>query len=218
VLSISQNATPAQFSTTNTAGLFTFPGLVPGRYVVRAAAIGYLVIVSPVDLKHRQTVDLEFITELEGVRLPELTVEERANHGPADWIRRRDEGRGRYVTRQDIEKRNPATLADAVRMVPGVRVECRTGSICAIRLSRAPRGCNPAFFMDGIPSDPSIAYLTPVSDVEGVEIYSGPADTPPELEGARARCGAIAIWTRPPPPRRNRKAPKPVAVPDTLGH
>ena len=156
--------------------------------------------------------------ELEGVRLPELTVEERANHGPVDWIRRRNEGRGRYVTRQDIEKRNPATLPDAMRMVPGVRVECRSGSICAIRLARAPRGCNPAFFMDGIPSDPAIAYLTPITDVEGVEIYSGPADTPPELEGPRARCGVIAIWTRPPPPRRVRNAPKPVAVPDTLGH
>jgi hypothetical protein len=197
--------------TTDGKGEFEFPGLVPGRYVVRAAAIGFASVTSPVDLKHRQTVEMEFLTEAEAVNLPELTVEERSTHGPADWIRRKGEGRGRYITRADIERRQAATLPDVMRMLPGVRIECRNLQTCMVRMARAPRGCNPAFFMDGIPSTPAIAYLTPVQEVEGVEVYTGPAETPPELESAQARCGVVVIWTRSPPPRRpkeKREKPK----------
>jgi len=198
---------------TDELGEFEFPDLVPGRYVVRVSAIGYATITSPVDLKVRQTMELEFITEPEAVALPDVEVTETATHGPADWNRRRTEGRGRYITRRDIEQRRPATVPDMMRMVPGIRVECRTPTVCRLQMQRAPRGCNPAFFMDGIPSDPTIAYLTPITEVEGIEIYSGPAETPPELESFRARCGVVVIWTRTPPPRRL-KTTKPVV--DTI--
>lgn len=194
---------------TDHRGEFEFPALMPGRYLVRVSAIGYSTVSSPIELKHRQTVDMEVLTDAEAVNLPELRVEETANHGPVDWLRRKSEGRGRYVTRADLEKRQVATVPDALRMLPGVRIECRTSQVCFVRMARAPRGCNPSFFMDGIPSDPAIAYLTPVHEVEGIEVYSGPADTPPELESAQARCGVVVIWTRSPPPRRPReKQPK----------
>ena len=32
--------------------------------------------------------------------------------------------------------------------------------------------------------------------LEGVEVYSGPAETPAELSGFGASCGAVALWTR----------------------
>jgi hypothetical protein len=210
---------------TDVRGEFEFPALVPGRYVVRATAIGYVTVSSPVELRSRQTMDLEFLTEAEAARLPDVTVEERAEHGPVDWLRRKEEGRGRYITRADLERRRAATLPDALRLVPGVRVECLGNQRCYIRLTRAPRGCNPAFFMDGIPSDPAIAWLTPVHEVEGIEIYSGPADTPPELESQQARCGVVVVWTRTPPPRQPRQPRlKPpvydslrIPPPDTVG-
>ena len=187
---------------TNARGEFELVELEAGRYMIRVAAIGYATISSPIDLRERQTLDIEFSTEAEAARLPEITVEERSTHGPMDWLRRKSEGRGRYITRTEIERRNVATLPEVMRMVPGVRVECRSNLVCAVRMMRAPRGCNPAFFMDGIPADPAIAYLTPLQEVEGVEVYTGPAETPPELESGQARCGVVVIWTRTPPPRR----------------
>ena len=33
------------------------------------------------------------------------------------------------------------------------------------------------------------------SEVEAIEVYTGPAETPPEYE-ATGGCGAIVIWTR----------------------
>jgi len=198
---------------TSRTGGFEFTGLEAGRYLIRVAAIGFATVTTPLDLKAGQTMDLEFNTEAEPVNLPEVTVEGENTNGPMDWLRRKSEGRGRYIDRAEIERRQAATLPDAMRMVPGVRIDCR-GLRCLVRMTRAPRGCNPAFFMDGIPSDPAIAWLTPIEEVEGIEVYSGPAQTPPELESFQARCGVVVIWTRTPPPRRPKNKPTP-PPPDT---
>lgn len=192
----------AHSRTTGSNGAFHFADLDPGQYLIQASAIGYSTMTSPLQLKERETLDIEFEAIAEAVSLPELSVEERANHGPADWLRRKSEGRGRYIGRALLEERHTATIPDALRMVAGVRIECRSGNVCVARMARAPRGCSPAYFMDGIPADPAVVWLTPVAEIEGIEIYSGPAETPPELESGQARCGVIALWTRPPPPRR----------------
>lgn len=202
-------------TTTDAKGEFDFSGLEAGRYTIRVAAIGFATVTTPLDLKDGQTLNLEFNTEAEAVNLPEVTVEERSTHGPMDWLRRKSEGRGRYIDRAEIERRQAATLPDVMRMVPGVRVECGSANRCLLRMARAPRGCNPAFFMDGVPSDPAIAYLTPIEEIEGVEVYSGPAQTPPELESYQARCGVVVIWTRTPPPRRPKEKRPAPAPPDT---
>jgi hypothetical protein len=138
-----------------------------------------------------------------------------------DWLRRKSEGRGRYITKEDIAARQSATLPDALRGLAGVRIECRTSIVCQVRMARSPRNCGPGYFMDGIPTDPAAVYLTPVNEIEGIEVYSGPSETPPELEGVASRCGVIVLWTRTPPPRRPKekkpKKPKepPKEVPDT---
>jgi hypothetical protein len=48
-----------------------------------------------------------------------------------------------------------------------------------------------------------------------MELYSGPAETPPELE-RRGACGAIALWTRLPPERQPKPKKEPEAVRDTV--
>lgn len=195
-------------------GSFAFTGLPAGNYVIQAAAIGFSTMSSPLVLKESDTIDLEFEADPEAVNLPELSVEEQMNHGPADWLRRKSEGMGRYITRKHIEDRRVATLPDALRMVPGVRIECRGGQVCVARMARSPRNCAPGYFMDGIPTAQAALWLTPIEEIEGIEVYTGPAETPPELEGAASRCGVIALWTRPPPPRQPKeKKPKPDKTP-----
>ncbi len=197
-------------SVSNAKGEFAFVGLVPGRYTIQSTAIGYNTLRGDIEIRPLENLEVSFEHEPEGVKLPDIAVEERANL-PADFARRRESGQGRYFSRADIAKRNPASIGDLLRMVPGLRVECR-GMVCRVRALRASRNCNPAFFMDGIPTDPSAVWLTPPTDLEGIEIYAGPSQTPPELE-RDAGCGAIVFWTRGPPPRRPKeKAPAP---PDT---
>ena len=152
-------------ATTDARGTFEFGRLEAGQYVIQASAIGFTALSSPLLLKERETLEVEFVAQSEAANLPDLVVSESANNGPADWLRRKAEGNGRYITRATIESRRVSTVPDALRMVPGVRIECR-GAVCVARMSRAPRGCSPGYFLDGVPSDPAVLWLTPVSDID----------------------------------------------------
>jgi hypothetical protein len=187
--------------TTDTKGKFKFPKVAAGQYIIRAEVEGFPVATSTLLLAQGDRLDVEFqVGSSDAVTLPELKVEEAApaRVSPiAEFNRRATTGNGRYITRDYIEKRKPATMMDLLRGIPGVRVECpRHERVCRLRMARAPRNCGPAFFLDGVPSDPTVFYLTSPNDVEGVEVYSGPSETPAELEGVRSGCGAVAIWTR----------------------
>jgi hypothetical protein len=187
--------------TTDVKGKFKFPKVAAGQYIIRAEVEGFPVATSTLLIAKGDRLDVEFqVGATDAVTLPELAVTEAAptRISPiAEFNRRATSGNGRYITREMIEKRKAATLMDVMRAVPGVRIECpRHERICRIRMARAPRNCGPGYFMDGIPTDPSVLFLTNPNDVEGIEVYSGPSETPPEMEGVRSGCGAIAIWTR----------------------
>jgi len=186
---------------TDEKGKFRFPKVAAGQYIIRAEVEGFPMATSTVLLARGDRLEVEFqVGTSDAVTLPELKVNEAAPEklSPVvEFNRRATTGNGRYITRDFIEKRHPATLMDLMRTLPGVRVECpRTERVCRLRMSRAPRGCGPGYFLDGIPADQSVLFLTNPTDVEGIEVYSGPSETPAELEGIRSLCGAVAIWTR----------------------
>ena len=193
---------------TSSRGEFAFNGLVPGKYVIQASAIGYGTLTSEIEVKARETLEVQFEAEPEAIRLPELTVAEKPNL-PAEFIRRSESGGGRYYNRDAIERRNAATLGDLLRTVPGLRVNCSVYP-CRLQLVRQ-RNCPMAYWLDGAPVDPGTAMLQPPRDLDGVEIYSGLAETPPELFQPNT-CGALVVWTRTPPRAiKKEKKPKPPA-------
>jgi hypothetical protein len=203
----------ALFANTNRNGEFSFHGLVPGTYTVQASAIGFRAMTATVEVKAFEMVQVAFEPEAVAVELPEVEVTQPVR-GTPDFLRRRATGRGRYFTRAEIERRDPKTISDLIRMVPGLRLECR-GMVCRVHSARGGRNCVPAYFMDGLPVDPSAVWTTPPQDLEGMEIYAGPSETPPELEH-RASCGAIALWTRLPPERQPRPKKPPEVKRDTV--
>jgi hypothetical protein len=194
--------------TTNSRGEFGFHGLVPGKYTIQASAIGFATLSSEVEVKARETLELEFQTESEGARLPELAVVEKPNL-PPEFLRRSQEGGGRYFDRAAIERRNPNSLGDLLRTVPGLRVTCSTYP-CRVQITRNVRSnCPLAYWLDGTPTEGSTVLLQPPRDLDGVEIYSGLAETPPELFVPNT-CGALVVWTRMPPKAiKKEKRPKP---------
>lgn len=183
-------------STTNAKGEFSFHGLVPGKYVIQASAIGYSSLSAPIEVKALETLELEFEVAPEAARLPDIEVEERANL-PMDFARRLETGGGHYYTREQIAKRNAATTGDILRTTPGVRVNCRTGR-CVIQMARAGRNCFPSFWLDGIPVDMNIMWQVPPRDLDGIEVYAGLSQVPPEFARG-STCGAVALWSRTPP-------------------
>lgn len=130
----------------------------------------------------------------------------------AGFARRQASGRGSYFTRADIERVNPTSFSQFLRMVPSrVRVVDLGGSLVAIsqrgnkpvwdadagRLREAP--CVARIMVDGRmePQGASLDDVDPGS-IAALEVYDGSASIPAELSrGQRDEaCGLIVVWTR----------------------
>ncbi|MBL8982305.1 MAG: TonB-dependent receptor plug domain-containing protein [Gemmatimonadetes bacterium] len=98
-------------------------------------------------------------------------------------------------------------MSDLLRSVGGFRVTGTQGK--AVLMSTRGRGsirtgaCYSQLVVDGArwwaPGDfqqpPSVDDFT-VDLIEAIEVYPGPADTPPAYAGLGATCGTLVIWTR----------------------
>ena len=116
----------------------------------------------------------------------------------AGFYQRMTRGGGHFITREQVEHRNPVNMTDLFRMVPGVRVESRGfGNSVRFRGGR----CAPLTWLDGSPLYAGEFDLDAVDprSFEGIEIYSGAATVPAEFQGNRSMsssCGTIVLWSR----------------------
>lgn len=137
--------------------------------------------------------------------LPAVAVtapETQTNYRLADFERRRHTGRGQYLTEDQIVKSGAYDVADAVKNMRGVLYDCSGGS-CSVRMAEAPMRCTPEYVVDGqVMND--FGPSTPIRDIIGLEVYTGPADVPGEYAGRYAGCGVIVIWTRSGPTRKGK--------------
>lgn len=183
---------------TDQKGRFKFPKIAAGEYVVRAEVEGFPAATSVIRVEDGDRVDMEFqVGSSDAQPLPDIEVvgEDVRLSRIEEFNRRAMEGRGRYFLRDEIEKRRSPNLMALLRTVPGAQIICpRTEHRCVLRLRRAT--CGPAYYLNGLPADQSILYLMSPTDVEGIEVYSGPSETPIELESVRSGCGVVSIWTR----------------------
>ena len=113
-----------------------------------------------------------------------------------EFEERRQSGRGIFITREQIEASHAATMADVLRGVPGVRLNCRSG-VCNVQMTRTAHGvCNADWVIDGAPASMSSTPHLPVVVIVAVEIYRSPNEAPAEFLKADSQCGVIAIWTK----------------------
>ena len=194
----------------DSSGEFAFPDLPAGivRFVVRAHGFPTTRIAVALVRGER----LSRIIELDSTTvraepaqpLPGVAVAAPAPPAPryVDFERRRLNGRGQYLVKDDLEKAGYSSLQDAMRGLRGVNVDCGGGNGCTIRMARAPLRCSPEYIIDER-TDNTFGPYTPIRDIEGIEVYTGPSDVPGEFAGRSAGCGVVVVWTRSgPTPRR----------------
>jgi carboxypeptidase family protein/TonB-dependent receptor-like protein len=178
-------------------GRFVLSRLAAGPHRVEIRAVGYRPHVLELNLLEGQVLERQFAMFFTGDKLPELAVEARNSKllpRFADFERRRQNGMGIYITRDEIKSRGYMRMGDALRTVSGVRVNC--GDVdCIIHMTRSTAGCFPTYYVDGRLAR-SFAASTPMNDVQGIEVYRGAAEMPGEFAGDGAMCGVIVIWTR----------------------
>lgn len=183
---------------TDSLGQFALTGVAPGVFLLEIRAVGYATTSWRLTLKPGKVLTHLFEMELLPYELPEVVVKGKQPLSVrrfADFERRRRAGMGYFLTQEQIERTNPATLIDVLVTVRGVKQVCLTNDCSAI-MARSPPGCYPQYFLDGHESTPYFARNTPPHDVRGIEVYRGSSETPGEFTGSNSGCGVIVIWTK----------------------
>lgn len=131
---------------------------------------------------------------------------------------RLETGLGIYITREEVERRNPMFVTDLLREVQGLAVTgSGIGSRPVVEMARSVgKNCATQIWVDGFLLNRRTVTLAGVraadfriddavspASVEGIEIYRGLSTVPAEFLNPDAECGVIAIWTRRGGVRRN---------------
>lgn len=194
---------------TDTGGRYLLVTKRSGRYALRFQRIGFKPISSGiVTLVADSTarLDIDFVPVVQ--RLGEVKVTGTA--APVvDFMRgferRRLRGLGRYLTRDEIEKRNAATTTDLVRGMAGMELMTDPGGELFAQSSRGERSfnkagmgpCRAAVYLDGLEmTGESLDRVIRPTSVEAIESYPGGAGLPAEFRQGNGSCGAIFVWTR----------------------
>ena len=185
-------ATPAL---TDSAGRFNLADVPTGTLIMQVKAVGFASASRIVDIEAGKTLSIDVALGA-AQDLPEVLVkgqQPRVSHRFDEFEQRRQNGRGQYLTRAEIEKSNAGTLTDLLRRLRGTQVDCQGGG-CFVRMARSPMGCLPQYIVDSRPQ-PHFGPGTPLNDIQGIEVYTGSSETPAEYAG-EGGCGTIVIWTK----------------------
>jgi hypothetical protein len=196
---------------TDGEGAFLFPRVQPGTYEVVLKHLAYGTQSDSIEVGRGELVSYEARLAMQPIELAPLAVTVQRRPVPPrllGFYDRMSQGHGYFITREDIELRQPHKISQMIGEAPGARVRCPGGHCYVIfaRYERDPRGaCRPAVYVDRMylgkfgadPEDivPVDLLLIP-SEVEAVEVYDSPGSLPAEFGGSNAGCGVVVIWTR----------------------
>lgn len=187
---------------TNERGEFTLIDAPAGTRMLEVRALNFY--------PERRAVDVVADGPLIRVALPTLkavldTVRVTASR-PTDQLRngfmeRRRSGVGRFLTQEDIRRRQPIVTSDLFRMVPGVRMQYDASRFDNRILMRGAvdEWCSPVIYLDGrqmndLTVDEIDTWVRP-KEITGIEVYAG-AGLPAAYQQGMTSCGSIVIWTR----------------------
>lgn len=188
-------------TTTNSRGYFTFNEQAWGVYTLAVNRLGYAPLSAPVRVAGNLTQVVEIEMTPDALKLEGITVSVRSRDMGRNidgLVRRMNAGFGQYITRETIERRPGARVADLLQEVPGVWV--RRGQFGVPILEVRGRRCVPDVFVDGIVYhlDPDSGLDFHSGELEAVEVYRG-VSTPGEFRRpgrVSSPCAVIVVWTR----------------------
>jgi hypothetical protein len=169
---------------TDTAGIFRLEVETAGEFDLSVRRIGYASILAErLELRRGEDVEIEVLMSPRAVPLDAVTVVTTRRFEPmriTEFRERAEEsqrlGRGRVYMRADLERIQPISAQQLFDAVPwGI-------------------GCRPLVLVDGLPADGELHMLHP-EDLEGVELYRGVNQIPPEYY-RYGMCGLAMVWRR----------------------
>lgn len=202
---------------TDSLGNFEFPIKRLGVYRLRVRRRGYAESMGTLLTEAYFYLNVEFRMRPNAALMAPLTLLARAQKIPSPAMQgfheRLREGRGRFITREDVEAVRPGYVSDMLAQFPGMIIR-RSGqdnserTLFARRITAAgvrQADCPLRVYVDGELLNPA-RNGQPVAGgfdgtveqtmVEGIELYLDPTSVPREFGGGADGCGAVAVWTR----------------------
>lgn len=184
---------------TDDSGRFAFANLAADSVELSVRRIGYKAVKQHISV----TGDARITLVRSAAVLDAVDVRtQRLREGIEGFYRRTVTGMGTYVTRDDIANHHTIRTSDVLRSTPGIRFVRVAGGL-GIRFNSSAivrRDCTPMIWLDGQRAPGLEIDDVPASDVEGIELYSGPSTTPLQFSqySSASTCGTIVVWTRQP--------------------
>ena len=179
-------------------GAFRFGPLPPRDYPLTVEHLAFATLRDTLEVDVASGVDATIRLAPGVIALDPITVVVRSlvleRNG---FYERQQRSSGHFVTRQQIEAQRALQSSEILRRVPSVRIQRgRDGNLALARGS-----CPFRYVIDGTRIGPEFSIdLIPAEDIEGLEVYLGPAQVPGEFTGlssdASGTCGVIIVWTR----------------------
>lgn len=199
---------------TGADGLFSARLAEAGVYTVQVVALGYVASPGTTVTYEGERVFLEISLipapiEAEGIT---VSVEQRVPYLEVfGFYDRRDDGRGTFLTPEDIQRRKATRSSHLLREVSSILLSQAREPVFARAVGTTPgQGlCVPNIFVDGYPlrtntqmqdvyASPNRFDLVvpPPEQVAAMEIYPGGASIPPQWRTGTSGCGVIVVWSR----------------------
>jgi hypothetical protein len=186
-------------------GTLSLQNIPPGRYSVQVSLVGYSPRRQDAVLEPGLTTGMQVALGVSPVELAAVEADARTwgqryldAHG---FFQRKRTVPGAFITRDQIEHDRPRSLSFLLRRFSRMSTRDDTwGSTARARNGGSSGGqgeCVPNYFVDGLLVTALDITSIPIDTVEGVEVYSGASEVPPNFNrDNRGACGAVIIWTR----------------------
>lgn len=179
------------------SGVFALVDVPAGMQVLEAELIGYETRTARIRVLSRETIETQVRLATQPIALPPLEVTVRSGRlvGVGFYDRRDEYGaQGRFLTREDVEKKHAQLFTDLLYNQHGLKVDYGGAGQRRVFVNRGG-GCTPMLWVDGVVLDNTNFDVIRPEVIEGVEIYIG-ATVPLQFHYAAGDCGVIAVWTR----------------------
>jgi len=179
-------------------GRFRFQELPPGNYNLLAMHISHENLTTGFAVNTDEVLDITLRMSHEPIRLDPVVVDVRKQRlAEVGFYDRRERGRGVYLTRVQIEAKQPSLASDALRGIAGISLMPSNWGPYQNITGRG--GCPFRYFVNGGRAGDDF-FIDELAQgwIEAIEIYRGPSSVPPEyipaLGSSNPACGVILVW------------------------
>lgn len=192
-------------TTTDSMGAFLLHPSDQGRYILQLSHPSYKEITDTLSVGRNEMVVLELRLAPAAIPLQPLIVTARMLDPYGGFYARAARGGfGRFLMREDIERRPAARASELVQDVPGIVIQrVQTSPGMTTNLITTGRGglrpCVATVYLDGMPirqlAESGVDDFLNAPQLEGVEVYNSRAGIPAQF-AAFDPCAVVAFWTR----------------------